>query len=162
MNKKYERYKRYIEHIVNDIEAPYFINMRDNYGLKGNEYKLILSKVFNQPVTIKDNYVFDSNGNVIYREYSNGYWSKREYDTNNNEIYRGNSTGFWRKYEYDTNNNKIYVEDSDGNWYKREYDTNNNEIYFEKSNGYWEKYEYNSNNNEIYYEDSNGEIEDNR
>ena len=114
MNKKYERYKRYIEHIVNDIEAPYFINMRDNYGLKGNEYKLILSKVFNQPVTIKSNRVYDTNGKEIYYEDSYGLWVKKEYDTNNN---------------------KIYQEDSNGYWTKREYDTNNNEIYFEKSNG---------------------------
>ena len=58
MNKKYERY---INYIVNDIKPPYFINMRDNYGLKDNEYELVLSKVFNQPLTIKGNNVFDQN-----------------------------------------------------------------------------------------------------
>ena len=42
MNKKYERY---IEFIANDIEAPYFINMSDTYGLRPDEYELILSKV---------------------------------------------------------------------------------------------------------------------
>jgi hypothetical protein len=114
MNKKYERY---INYIVNDIEAPYLINMKDNYGLKDNEYSLVLSKVFNQPVTIRDNRVYDTNGNVIYYETSTGYWSK---------------------YEYDTNGNVIYTENSNGDWYKNEYDTNGNEIYYEDNNGYIE------------------------
>ena len=135
MNKKYERYKRYIEHIVNDIEAPYFINMRDNYGLKDNEYELVLSKVYEQPVSIKDNYVFDSNGNILYYEYSNGYWTKREYNSNGNLIYREDSDGSWVRYKYDRNGNKIYYEDSTGLWFKKEYDTNNNKIYHEDSTG---------------------------
>jgi hypothetical protein len=25
-------------------------------------------------------YLYDSNGNIIYREYSNGFWYKRDYD----------------------------------------------------------------------------------
>ena len=90
MNKKYERY---INYIVNDIQPPYFINMRDSYGLSPNEYELVLSKVFNQPVTIKDNRIYDTNGNLIYYESSNGYWSKREYDTNGNRIYTEYSNG---------------------------------------------------------------------
>jgi len=84
MNKKYERY---IEYIVNDIEAPYFINMRDNYGLSPDEYEIVLSKVLNQPVTIKGRNVYDTNGNRIYSEDSLGYWIKKEYDTNGNRIY---------------------------------------------------------------------------
>ena len=67
MNKKYIKY---IDYIVNDIEKPYFINMNQMYGLKYNEYELVLSKVYEQPVSIKDNYVFDSNGNILYYEYS--------------------------------------------------------------------------------------------
>ena len=35
----------------------------------------------------------DKNGNLIYFEYSNGYWVKREYDSNSNEIYYENSGG---------------------------------------------------------------------
>ena len=83
----------------------------------------------------------DKNNNQIYIEYSNGYWSKREFDSNKNLIY-------W--------------ECSNGNWSKREYNQNNNEIYFEDSDGYWWKREFDSNNNQIYYENSNGTIEDNR
>ena len=93
MNKKY---KKYIDYIVNDIEAPYFINMRDNYGLKQEEYELVLTKVFNQPVRIKGISVYDTNGNVIYSESSDGYWFKREYDANGNNIYYENSNGVIR------------------------------------------------------------------
>ena len=138
MNKKYIKY---INYIVNDIEAPYFKNMRDQYGLSPNEIELVLSKVYKQPVTIKGDYVYDSNGNVIYREDSNGYWSEREYHTNGNIL---------------------YYEGGGDSWYKREFDINGNRIYYENSNGYWEKREYNSNGNQIYYETSDGEIIDKR
>ena len=112
MNKKYERY---ISYIVNDIKPPYFINMIDQYGLKPEEYRFILSKVFNQPISIKGNSVYGQNDNEIYHEDSLGYWIKKEYDTNGNKIYSETSTGFWIKYGYDINGNLIYKEDSDGN-----------------------------------------------
>jgi len=77
----------------------------------------------------------DKNGNLIYFETSDGYWSKKEYDSNGNVIYFENSDGFWSKREYDSNGNVIYYEDSDGFWSKREYDSNGNVIYYEDSNG---------------------------
>ena len=132
MNKKYEKY---INYIVNDIQAPYVINMRDQYGLKDNEYSLVLSKIYNQPVRIKGKSVYDQNDNIIYYENSNGFWNKWEYDTNGKEIYYETTDGYWYKKEYDTNGNIIYYEDSDGFWNKREYDTNGKEIYFEDSDG---------------------------
>jgi len=36
---------------------------------------------------------YDSNGNEIYYEYSNGYWYKRDFDSNGNLIYYENSDG---------------------------------------------------------------------
>ena len=159
MNKKYEKY---IDYIVNDIEKPYFINMRDHYGLSEKEYSLVLSKVFNQPVTIRDNRVNDTNGNVIYYETSTGYWSKYEYDTNGNNIYYEQSDGYWIKREYDNQGNRIYSETSTGYWVKYEYDEQGNNIYSEDSNGNWYKHEYDTNGNEIYFEDSDGYIRDNR
>ena len=111
MNKKYIKY---INYIVSDIEAPYFINMRDNYGLSEKEYSLVLSKIFNQPVRIKGRNIYDVNGNEIYYEGSDGSWAKYEYDTNGNNIYYEDSDGFWAKSEYDTNGNRIYYEDSSG------------------------------------------------
>ena len=130
MNKKYIKY---INYIVNDIELPY-LKYLEQYGLKQDEMDLVLGIIFNQPVTIDDNYVYDTNGRVIIDD----------------------------NYVYDTNGRVIYFEDSNGYWTKREYDNNGNEIYFEDSTGYWEKYEYDVNGNEIYYEDSTGVIEDNR
>jgi YD repeat-containing protein len=133
MNKKYERY---IEYIVNDIEKPYFINMRDQYGLSEKEYELVIDKVFNQPIRINGDYVYDTKGNRIYIENSDGYWVKYEFDNNGNLIYYETSNGDWYKYKYDTNGKVIYYENSSGLWYKREYDANGKLIYREDSNGY--------------------------
>jgi len=95
MNKKYERY---IEYIVSDIEPPYFKNMREMYGLKDNEYKLVLSKLYDQDVKVDiivaNMYVYDRQRNTLYYE---------------NDI-----TGNWIKYEYDANGNLIYSENSNG------------------------------------------------
>lgn len=83
-------------------------------------------------------------------------------DKNGNTIYYEDSDGFWSRYEYDSNDKEIYYENSNGFWSKNEYDSNGNKIYYEASDGYWIKYEYDSNGNKIYYEDSDGFIEDNR
>ena len=111
MNSKY---KKYIDYIARDIELPYLKSL-EQYGLKDSEYELVLSKVYNQPVSIKGDYVYNTNGNTIYVENSYGYWIKKKYDTNGNKIYSETSTGFWIKYGYDINGNLIYKEDSDGN-----------------------------------------------
>ena len=108
-----DKYKKYIEYIAKDIELPYLKSL-EPYGLKDNEKEMILSKVFNQSVTIKGNWVYNTNGNEIYIETSDGNWIKYEYDTNGNEIYYENSNGFWVKREYDANDNETYYEDSTG------------------------------------------------
>jgi len=131
MNKKYIKY---INYIINDIELPY-LKCLEQYGLKQGEMGLVLSKVFNQPVTIKGRSVYDSNNNEIYFEGSNGVWVKREYGDNGNVFYYENSDGEWGKYEYDTNGNNIYYEDSDGYWVKQGYNQNNNRTYYENSDG---------------------------
>ena len=59
-------------------------------------------------------YLYDTNGNLIYGEYSNGYWSKSDYDSNGNRIYSENSIGCWSKSDYDANGNLIYSENSKG------------------------------------------------
>ena len=141
MNKRYERY---IEYIVNDIQAPYFINMKDSYGLRPDEYNLVLSKVFNEPVSIDDGF------------------QKRVYNKRGFEIYVEDNDGDWSKWEYDANGNEIYGETSYGYWYKKEYDGQRNLVYSEDSYGYWRKWEYNDQGNEIYFEDSYGNIRDNR
>ena len=137
------KYQKYIEYIVNDIQPPYFFNMKEMYGLSPNEYKSVLSKVFNQPVSIMGNnhHVYGELERIIYSEYDNGYWEKYEYDEQGNKIYHEDSYGFWSKYEYDNQGNEIYFVDSDG---------------------FWEKWEYDDRGNLIYNEDSDGNIEDRR
>jgi hypothetical protein len=87
--------------------------------------------VTNFPFEIKD-----KNGKLIYLEYSDGYWFKREYNDRGNTIYSENSDGHWFKRECDEKGKEIRFEDSDGVWAKSEYDEQGNEIYYENSDGY--------------------------
>ena len=134
MNRKYERY---INYIVSDIKPPFFkdANSGYGYGLSEKEFEMVLSKVYNQPVTIDDNSVYNNRGNKIYFENSVGDWIKRGYDDQGNRIYYEDSDGYWRKWEYDDQGNEIYYEDSDDFWRKSEYDGQGNLIYFEDSDG---------------------------
>ena len=80
--------------------------------------------------------ITDKNGNIIYFENSDGYWSKCERDSHGNESYWENSSGFWTKSEYDANGYGIRYEDSNGYWRKSEYNAHGKEIYRETSAGY--------------------------
>ena len=80
----------------------------------------------------------DKDGNQIYFEDINTYWSKSEYK----------------------DGNEIYYENSDGFWYKKEF-KDGKEVYYEDSNEFWSKREY-KDGNQIYFENSEGIIEDNR
>ena len=111
MNKKYQKY---IEYIVNELEPPYFINMRDSYGLSPDEYEMVLSKVFKQPVKIIGDSIYGNKGKLIYSEVANGYWEKWEHDANGNQTYFEDELGFWAKWGYDDQGNQIYYEDSNG------------------------------------------------
>ena len=92
MNKKYEKY---IDYIVNDIEAPYFINMKDMYGLSEKEYEMVLSKVFNQPITLERCLnVYNQYGNKIYHENSDGMWRKWEFNLDGKVSYYIDSDGY--------------------------------------------------------------------
>ena len=108
-----DKYKEWISYIARDIELPY-IKYLEAYGLKQDDYHLVLSKSYNQPVTIKGRNVYNTNNNLIYWEDSNGSWGKYEYDTNGNNIYYENSTGSWSRREYDANSNLMYLENSNG------------------------------------------------
>lgn len=65
---------------------------------------------------------FEANGNLEIR------------NKNGNLIYKERSDGLWEKYEYDDRGNRIYFEKS-GYWSKWEYDFQGHRIYFETSNG---------------------------
>ena len=60
-------------------------------------------------------------------------WKLEIRDKNGKEIYRETSNGYWSKYEYDSQGNWIYWEDSAREWVKREYDSKGNVIYYEES-----------------------------
>ena len=56
----------------------------------------------------------DKNGNLIYREFSNGIWGKYERNSQGRLIYYEGSNGYWEKREWDSQGKEIYYEDSDG------------------------------------------------
>ena len=111
MNKKYERY---INYIVDELELPYFKNMKDNYGLGPDEYELVLSRVFNQPVSIGGKSVENIQDQDLYFEDALGYWQKTERNDRGDITYEENSDGNWSKREYDEQGYEVYYEDSDG------------------------------------------------
>ncbi len=128
----------YINRLIPLIRKPYIINL-NKLDVEEKYWGRILSKIFNDniEINVKIEYtsIYNSNGNEIYYEDSDGSWYKREYDSNGNVIYRENSNGYWVKREYDSNGKEIYYENSDGYWYKREYNSNGNRIYYEDSDG---------------------------
>ena len=105
-----------------------------------------MTQTFGQQI----NWDFKTNGDLEIR------------DKNGNQIYIEDSNGYWTKSEYDSKGKPIYWEDSNGRWAKWEYISQGKEIYWENSNRFWVKAEYDSQGNEIYYEDSDGKIIDNR
>ncbi len=138
---KEDRQEQFLNRVILLMKDEYPIfNKLEEYGFNLSEYELdyVFSGIFGETVTVRyKNYIsiYDQNGNIIYKEYSNGYWEKREYDEYGNIIYYEDSHGYWIKYQYDEYGNKTYYENSDGYWYKKEYDENGNEIYFENSRG---------------------------
>jgi hypothetical protein len=74
----------------------------------------------------------DADGKEIYREWSDGVWSKREWDGGEMIRYE-DSYGYWSKWEW-ADGNRMYREDSDGYWEKREWD-GGEMIRYEDSNG---------------------------
>ena len=142
----------------------------------------------------------DSNGfwvnyeygvNEYFFENSFGYWFKKMYDTNGNEIYYEDSDGeiidnrnksninesidyydklinileppYFRNLEsmgidedhYETIFSKLFGQPVSLN-NQGVFDSNGKEIYYENSDGFWEKTEYDDNGNEIYFENSDG------
>ncbi len=116
---KEDRQEQFLNKIIKVMnnDYPLFKNM-ESYGfydqLSEEELNYVLSGIFGKPVEKRNKSFYNQNGELVYREYSNGHWVKREYDDNGNEIYYESSNGYWYKYEYDENGDQIYYEDSDG------------------------------------------------
>ena len=94
------KYKKYIDYIVKDIELPYLKSL-NMYEIKQDDYHLVLSKLFNEPVDYDHGVCIDKRLNNIYNENSDGDWEKYQYDTNGqNEIYREDRDGNWSDLNY--------------------------------------------------------------
>ena len=102
--------------------------------------------------------LFDSKGNRVYEfiTYWNGDWYKYTYDSNGNTLTSEDSDGYWTKRTYDSNGKELTYEDSDGDCRKYTYNSDGNRLTYENSNGYWIKHTYNSNGKELTFENSNG------
>jgi len=75
---------------------------------------------------------------VAYRKYeSNDILYEETYDTYGNKITHEGSDGFSYKCTYDKNGNKTYYEDSTGFSYKYTTDENGNQIAYKDSDGYY-------------------------
>jgi hypothetical protein len=74
----------------------------------------------------------DSDGKVIYREDSHGYWEKQEW-VDGKVIYWEDSNGYWEKWEW-VDGKLIYWEDSNGYWVKQEW-VDGKVICYENSDG---------------------------
>ena len=115
---KEDRRQIFLDKIIKVMknDFPLFRNLKD-YGfyeqLLSDELNYVLSGIFGKPVEYYDKLghgnkvIYNENGNEIYSELPNGYWSKREYDERGKEIYYERFDGFWEKYEYDENGNMI-------------------------------------------------------
>jgi hypothetical protein len=80
-------------------------------------------------------YITDKRGDLIYLEFENNYWERRELDSRGNQIYYENSYGHWSKMKWDNNGNRTYYESSDGFWQTWEMDEAGEVIYSENSIG---------------------------
>ena len=107
-------------------------------------------------VSIKMEY--DSNGNIIKQENSDGYWKKWEYDSQGKMIKEENSMGEFFKLEYDSHGNKIKRENSNGYWVIWCYDTQGNNIKYENSYGYCKEWEHDTHGNKIKQKTSHGRV----
>lgn len=66
-------------------------------------------KIKEFPFEIRNN-----EGNLVYWEDSDGYWTKWEYNDQGYLVYSETPGGYWGKWEYDDQGNLVYFEDSDG------------------------------------------------
>jgi len=53
-------------------------------------------------------------GNLIYKEWEDGFWTRMEYNSRGQQIYYDNKDNLWEKREYDDKGVEIYYENSYG------------------------------------------------
>jgi hypothetical protein len=163
-----------LDKISEHVQLPYFKSMVGLTIDEKDDQEYIMRKILgNISITIQplyDNLIKDNKGNVIYKEDSDGDWTKSEYDDNNNWVYEENKEDGWKKLKYNDNGDLLFWNTSHDEWRKWEYDDkgkllyfeDHNGLYYECSTGVWSRLEYDDDGNEIYFEDSDGYIDDNR
>jgi len=116
----------------------------------------------------------DKRGNLIYKEWEDGYWERWEWDLNSKEIFyenlRGIVSGDWPDPEPVTDPelksetmNQTIAETLGIKEFPFEIrDKQGNLVYLEFENQYWAKYKFDKEGKQIYYENSKGEIIDHR
>ena len=95
------------------------------------------NKKLNALGAFEDLQLFDSKGNKVY-EFITDFdedWCKRTYDSNGNQLTNENSDGDWYKSTYDSKGNELTYENSTGYWSKSTYDSDGNELTYEDSCG---------------------------
>ena len=136
--EKSDRHYRRLDIISDYVQLPYFESMEGLTIYEKDDQEYIMRKLLgNISIELSNirKYILDENGNEIYFENSNDFWSRFEYDDNGNLIYHEDSNGYWEKRENDDKGNRIYWEDSDGWWEIQKYDDKGNRIYYETSEG---------------------------
>jgi len=58
--------------------------------------------------------IWDGKGNLIYKEWEDGFWRRMEYNSRGQQIYYDNKDNLWEKREYDDKGVETYYENSYG------------------------------------------------
>jgi len=53
-------------------------------------------------------------GNLIYKEWEDGFWTRMEYNSQGKLIFFEDSTDFWSKFKYNSEGREIFYENSKG------------------------------------------------
>lgn len=114
---------------------------------------LIFSK---DPKGFCKSFTYDSNGNLIKFEASNGLWRTQEYDSNGNWIKVEHSNGVWETRKFDSEGNLIESKSSDGICETWDYHSLGKTHRHETSNGLVNIWEYNLKGQKTKHTDSTG------
>lgn len=114
---------RYYDKLSKVIRPPYFLDLI-SLGVSDDEWDMVLSKVFKQPVRVSTFYlgndlnggiVIDRKTNILYHE-GEGEYIIREFDKNNNVTYiltdDGRGKQYWEKTKYNNDGEVVHQETS--------------------------------------------------
>ena len=98
---------------------------------------------YEQKLKIKE---YNEKGQIVYKEYFTGAWSRYTYNDKGLEIRVDCNDGTWFISEYNDQGQKTYTEDSNGSWTKTQYDGQGRCVEMENSSiPIHERYDYSDN-----------------